>query len=247
MKENKQISLQDTGERMIPAGKGEVSYVFARHTFAYEYARRYAQSKRVIDIGCGTGYGCKILSEVADAVVGTDYNAEAIEYCRANYSVPNASFLRLDAAKLPFDKAFDLAVSFQVIEHMPDLHLFIEHINRSVRKNGTILLTTPNARVPVTKARANPFHTNEMNFEQFLKLLSDHYASFELLGIGYASSNKLRTLLQRSPLYRLGKYINRKSPVKKLANAAMNLTDFTILRSNIASDAIDLFAICNNE
>ena len=247
MSGKKQIRLQDTGERMIPAGEGEVSYVFARHSFAYDQAVHFTQSKRVIDIGCGTGYGSNILAAGADAVLGIDYDSDAIEYCRTNFNAPNLSFVRMDAGSLSFNKEFDVAVSFQVIEHMPDLHNFLDGIIRAVRRGGTILLTTPNARVPVNEQHANPFHMNEMNFDQFRNLLSDHFASFELLGIGYASSNRLRTLIQRSPLYRLGKYMNRKNPVKKLANAAMSLTEFTILQSDIARDAIDLFAVCQTD
>jgi len=247
MNEQNDRSLRDTGERMIPTGEGEVSYVFARHKFAYEQAKRYAQGCRVLDVGCGTGYGCKILSEVASSVVGIDYSAEAVAYCNANSTAPNVLFEHANATDIAFNREFDLALSFQVIEHHSNPPLFLKKIKQAVRPGGTILLTTPNAREPVRKGEENPFHENEMNYEQFKKLLSEHFSSFELLGIGYASPNKLRTLIQRSPLYRLGKYFNRKNPIKKLANATMNLTNFQVLHTDIAHDAIDLFAICKNE
>ncbi len=247
MRKLQQHRLDDTGERIIPTERGEVSYVFSRHKFAYEYARQYAQTKRVLDVGCGTGYGCKILSDVAQSVVGIDYNEEAIAFCQAHFSTFNITFTQIDAADLPFRKEFDLAVSFQVIEHMPNLHLFLKSLTGAVRTGGTILLTTPNVREPVPEDEANPFHANEMNFDQFYALLSQHFPSFTLIGIGYAASNKLRTFLQRSPLYRLGKYIHRKSPVKKLANSALHLTEFRVLNTDIARDAIDLLAICKNE
>ena len=126
MSKGQQSRLEDTGERILPTEQGEISYVFSRHKFAYAYARQYARAKRVLDVGCGTGYGCKILSEVAQSVVGIDYNAEAISFCREHFSGSNISFMQTDAAKLSFREEFDLAVSFQVIEHMPDLQLFLK-------------------------------------------------------------------------------------------------------------------------
>ena len=58
---NDEHLLDDTGERMIPTAEGETSFVFARHRFAYEQARTFVGGKSVLDIGCGTGYGCRIL------------------------------------------------------------------------------------------------------------------------------------------------------------------------------------------
>ncbi len=246
MSDNTSTPLRDTGERMIPTNDGELSYVFARHKFAYEVAREYAVSKRVLDIGCGTGYGCKILSGVALSVVGIDYSLEAIAFCNAKFPSPNVSFIHTDILNLRVQQEFDTAISFQVIEHMADLDLFLDKMKAAVQKGGAILITTPNVREPTSDADANPFHVNEMNYASFHELLSRHFPSFDLLGIGYASSNRLRTFVQRTPLYRLGKMFGRKSPIKKLANTTMNLTDFQVLKSDISRDAIDLFAVCTN-
>jgi len=247
MKTINQTALPDTGERMIPTADGELSYVFARHKFAYECARGYAESRSVLDVGCGTGYGCKILSAVAQSVVGIDYHSDAIAFCRAHYSAPNVSFAQCDIPDIHFTGEFDLAVSFQVIEHLSDLHLFLGKLTTAVRPGGMILITTPNVRTPATGRDANPFHTNEMNYTRFHDLLSEHFASFELLGIGYASPNRLRAIVQGSPLYRLGKLFGRKSPMKKIADATMGLTKFRVLKSAVAESSIDLFAICRND
>ncbi len=239
--------LNDTGERMIPAGEGEVSYVFARHKFAYECVRPQVAGKRVLDIGCGTGYGCAILSETASFVQGIDYSAEAISYCNTHYASGAVAFRHLPVEEMTFHHEFDAAVSFQVIEHLADTNRFLSRVSDAVRPGGIIFLTTPNVRRPEQGTSDNPFHQNEMNYEQLRTFLSNHFSSFELLGIGYRSSSALRTFLQSTPFYRLGKYLNRGNPIKKIADSAMHLTSFSVLRANVARDAIDLFAICTND
>ena len=89
---------------------------------------------------------------------------------------------------------------------------------------GTIVLATPNVRSPRTGDAANPFHCSEMNYDELHALLGKHFASFQILGIGHARPNKLRALILKSPLYKLGKLLRRGSMVKKLANKTLDLT-----------------------
>jgi 2-polyprenyl-3-methyl-5-hydroxy-6-metoxy-1,4-benzoquinol methylase len=105
-------------------------FVYSRHKFAYEYVLQFVENKLVIDVGCGTGYGCKILAERAELVYGIDYDAEAITYSREHYNAPNIKYFRMDAACLDLDRQFDIAVSFQVIEHMEDPRRFIQELMR---------------------------------------------------------------------------------------------------------------------
>lgn len=246
MKTERNTELVDTGERMIPPSNNEVSFVFARHQFAYQHAQKFVEGKAVIDVGCGTGYGCKILAQKAHHVHGIDYKAEAIAYCRKFYGAPNISYLHMDAASLQFDSMFDVGVSFQVIEHMVDAGGFIERMKRIVKPTGMILISTPNVRTPPGTDGKNPFHFSEMNYDQLCHLLSAKFSSFEVLGIAYASRNMLRRLLQTLPFYHWGKMLKRKSKIKKLADGVLDLTDFKIINSNVANEAMDLFAVCRN-
>lgn len=233
---------------MIPTAEGEVSFVFARHRFAYEWARQFVAGKDVLDIGCGTGYGCKILSESASSVLGIDYSAEAIEFCRKKFSASNIEYVQMDASQFKLNRQFDVAVSFQVIEHLQHPDTFLDRIKDVMRPSGKIIITTPNVRVPTAESNTNPFHFNEMNYQQFYRLLQSKLDTFDLYGIGYASPNRLRRVVQSFPLYRqVGKLFKRANPVKKIAGTAMNMTSFTVLTSDVARDAIDLLAICVNE
>jgi SAM-dependent methyltransferase len=89
-----ETTLADTGERMIPPSDKEISFVFARHRFAYQYVSQFVKDSAVVDIGCGTGYGCKLLSERARFVCGIDYDFSALSYCKSNFSGKNIDMCR---------------------------------------------------------------------------------------------------------------------------------------------------------
>lgn len=240
----KKGDLPDTGERMIPAGEGEVSIVFARHKLTYEYALNFVQGKSVLDAGCGTGYGSHMLASRARRVTAIDLSAGAIDYCRAHYAAPNLDFIQMDVTQLGFRRAFDVAVSVQVIEHLPDPGAFLDLLKQTVHPGGTILLATPNVRTPRKGDAANPFHCSEMNYDELHALLGKHFSSVQVLGIGHARANPLRTFIYGSPLYRLGRLLRRGSVVKKLANRTLDLTSFQVISEGVAEEAMDLIAVC---
>src|SRR5215467_1277008 len=79
-----------TGERVIP---GEVDVdLLNEHLARYAFAARLARGKRVLDAGCGAGYGSAELARAALSVVGIDISAEAVAYAGANYQLPNLTF-----------------------------------------------------------------------------------------------------------------------------------------------------------
>jgi 2-polyprenyl-3-methyl-5-hydroxy-6-metoxy-1,4-benzoquinol methylase len=246
-KEEQPSPLPDTGERMIPTQEGEVSIVFARHTMTYEYALQFVEGKMVLDAGCGTGYGSNMLASRARHVCGIDLSAEAIEYCRTHYGSPNLEFVQMDVTHLGFYRAFDAAVSFQVIEHLPDPDAYLNSLKQAVVPGGMILLATPNVRKPRTGDAANPFHCSEMNYEELGILLRRHFPSFKILGIGHARPNALRAFVYKSPLYKVGRLLRRGSLVKRLANKTLDLTSFRVIAERVAEEAMDLVAICTND
>lgn len=240
-------SLFDDGERMLPTGENEISFVFSRHKFAYQFAQNYAADKTVIDIGCGSGYGSQILAEKAESVLGIDYHAAAIDYCRQNFHSPNLRFEQKDISTIDAENEFDAAICFQAIEHFDDPDHFLFQLEKLIRPGGTILISTPNVKRAFNGPLKNPFHINEMNYQQFNSLLQKHFSSFELLGVGYAAKNKMRDFLGKLPFYQWGKYLKRKSKIKKLANKALAMTSFQILRDQVEQEAADLLAIIKNE
>src|SRR5215471_21461259 len=89
-----------TGERLIP---GEVDIdLLNEHMARYTFAARLARGKRVLDAGCGAGYGSASLAECAHSVIGVDVAADAVDYARAHYQAANLFFEQASVTALPF-------------------------------------------------------------------------------------------------------------------------------------------------
>lgn len=172
-----------TGERLIP---GEVDVdLLNEHMARYTFASRLARGKRVLDAGCGAGYGSAELAHSAASVVGMDVAPEAVGFARANYRLPNLRFELGSCISLPHPNAsFDLVVAFEVIEHLEKWREFLLEVRRVMAPGAQFIVSTPN-KLYYTESRgeqgANPFHVHEFEFEEFrreLKSVFPHVSLF---------------------------------------------------------------------
>jgi SAM-dependent methyltransferase len=172
-----------TGERLIP-GQVDVD-LLNEHMARYTFAARLARGKRVLDAGCGAGYGSAELAHTAHSVVALDLAPEAIDFARSHYLLPNLIFEQGSCTALPHpDNTFDLVVAFEVIEHLENWRDFLLEARRVLSANGQFIVSTPN-KLYYTESRgvqgANPFHVHEFEFEEFRSELGsvfDHASLF---------------------------------------------------------------------
>ena len=160
-----------TGERTVP-GVPEENYWFRRHEAAYEFALEHVHG-RVLEVGCGEGYGTALLARAAETIVGIDYDALTVVHAARAY--PGVPFVRANLAALPvFDRAVDVVATLQVIEHVWNHPEFVRECRRVLRPDGRLLVTTPNRLTfsPGLDAPINPFHTVEFTAADLDQLLS---------------------------------------------------------------------------
>jgi SAM-dependent methyltransferase len=75
--------------------------------------------------------------------VGADFSYSALKI--AQKGVTSASLAQADATKLPFlAESFDIVVSCETIEHLPDPLSGLSEMARVCRPGGLLYLTTPN-------------------------------------------------------------------------------------------------------
>ncbi len=172
-----------TGERVIPCEVDED--LWNEHFARYAFAARLSHRKRVLDAGCGSGYGSAELARSAGMVVGADVAREAVEYARGHYSLPNLQFLQASCTALPFAAAgFELIVAFEVIEHLLDWRAFLLEARRLLSPGGQCVFSTPNKAYYVDSrghAGENPYHAHEFSFEEFrdeLRSIFPHVSLF---------------------------------------------------------------------
>lgn len=173
-----------TGERTVP-GLAEENYWFRRHEVVYERLASLCADRDVLEAGCGEGYGADLIADVANTVIGLDYDDSAVAHVRARY--PRVDMRQGNLAELPLaDAAVDVVVNFQVIEHLWDQAQFVAECRRVLRPGGVLLMSTPN-RITFSPGRdtpINPFHTRELNASELAELISGEGLSVEsMLGV----------------------------------------------------------------
>jgi SAM-dependent methyltransferase len=174
-----------TGERVIP---GQVNDdLWAEHVARYAFAATFAAGKRVLDAGCGTGYGALELARRGGAVTGIDVAWEAVDYAKGQGTGDGGqvSYCRASAGAMPFaSESFDFVVAFEVIEHLVDWRALVREARRVLAPEGTFLVSTPN-RAYYAESRGaegpNPFHVHEFEYDEFRAALEEFFPRVELL------------------------------------------------------------------
>ena len=172
-----------TGERVVP-GKVDAD-LWNEHVARYVFAARLAEGKRVLDAGCGSGYGAARLALRASSVVAMDLAAEALDEARQRYRMPNLHFVRASCTEAPVrDGAFDLVVAFEIIEHLKDWEQLLQEAGRLLGPGGQFIVSTPNkeyygaSRGP---SEPNPYHVHEFSFEEFREALAKVFPQVSIL------------------------------------------------------------------
>lgn len=180
--------------------------LFTWHLYRYVWALPHAYGKTVLDVGCGSGYGSHLLSGVAKKVVGVDYDPEAIDYCRRQYGDrPNLQFIVMDATALGFAaETFDLAVSFEVFEHItPELgDAYLSQLRRALRTGGNALISTPNHVIEKLWGTYHHGHINSVSPAEFRRRLRHHFRVVRLFGQKPVET-KLKRFLKMLDLFHL--------------------------------------------
>jgi SAM-dependent methyltransferase len=177
-----------TGERVIP---GRVNPdLWAEHIARYAFAAHFVKAhfkgvNRVLDAGCGTGYGCAELAPGAGMVAGIDIASDAISYARQHCAPPNARYTQASVTAIPFAAAsFHLVTAFEVIEHLADWRGLLSEVRRVLDSGGLFLVSTPN-RLYYAESRSldgpNPYHVHEFEYREFQIALSEFFPHVQIL------------------------------------------------------------------
>ena len=242
--------LELTGERTLP-GVPRENYWFQRHLVTYELAATLAEGRRVIDIGCGEGYGPAFLARRARTVLGVDIAPEVVGHANKRYGTENLSFLVMDVNRLEVPpQSYDLAVSLQVVEHLADVSGYFAEIARVLAPEGVALLSTPNRLTisPGSDKPINPFHLREYTPEEFRDVLRGYFAHVEIKGLfhaGWLKFNERMPLVDFIKVYEMKRY-NPRYWTHRLLAPRVGTADFRVGASGI-QDCLDIIAICRSQ
>ena len=173
-------------ERLTP--EESTGFEINEHLSRYQFAAAFVDGRRVLDVGCGKGYGTRMLEQAgAAAVVGVDASEEAVQYARGSAAGAAATFEVGSLPHLPFpDSSFDVVVMLEVIEHVQDMASSLRAIRRVLTEDGILVLSTPNQAEHPGES-FNPYHVRELTRAELGSLLAPTFRHVELLGFGFVA------------------------------------------------------------
>lgn len=256
-----------TAERVSQTDMSD-NFVFRRSLLAYVKAAELVGGK-VLEIGSGSGYGIEIISPETEKFVTIDKFETEVVKDIISKTKDDIEFIQMTVpplAGIP-DNSFDFVITFQVIEHIENDDFFVKEIYRVLKNNGSLIVTTPNKKMSLTR---NPWHVREYTVQELDNLLLKYFQTNNKLGVfgdekstDYYNKNResvkkitrfdifnLQYKLPRRVLQIPYDILNRLNRRKLLKQNSTLVSDITIENFNInpANDAcLDLFYVATKK
>lgn len=101
-----------------------------------DFLRRFGQGRDVLEVGCGTGLLLQRITGFARHAQGVDLSPGMLERARAR----GLSVVEGSATELPFQaESFDVACSFKVLAHVPEVETALAEMARVIRPGGHLV------------------------------------------------------------------------------------------------------------
>jgi SAM-dependent methyltransferase len=158
-----------------------------------------------LEIGCGTGFVLSgIMQQFPKAkIVGSEIFTAGLEF--ATERNPGASFLQMDARKMPYCEAFDVIGAFDVLEHIEEDVEVMRQANIALRSDGYFLITVPQHPWLWSQADSYAQHVRRYDKAELHKKLAS--TGFEII----RSTSFVSTLL---PAMAASRLMNRRASEK---------------------------------
>lgn len=173
----KGVRIEDDPEPMV-------QQQLARLMFASTHME--LKDKRILEFGCGEGLNCDFLASKAASICGFDLSESCVLLARERY--PHIQFLSADGCDPQLDisaGSWDVVVSFEVLEHVPDMRAFLRNLRRHIKADGVVFLSTPNRDIFSLGHEPSPInreHLKELNFNEFQHVLQCEFSKIEIWG-----------------------------------------------------------------
>jgi 2-polyprenyl-6-hydroxyphenyl methylase / 3-demethylubiquinone-9 3-methyltransferase len=99
----------------------------------------------ILDVGCGGGILCEAMATKGAEVTGLDVEIDALEVAKAHAKTKQ---LTIDYVCCPVEdydaKTFDVVTCMEMLEHVKDPQLVINHCSRLLKPGGYLFLSTIN-------------------------------------------------------------------------------------------------------
>jgi len=131
---------------------------------------KHDKSKKILDIGCGTGRHSIELAKRGYNVTGIDLSECMLEMAKqkAKEAKVKVEFIKADARYLKFEKEFDLALiicegGFCLMETDEMNYMVLQSASRSLKQKGKLILNTLNGLFPLFHSVKDFINSNSVD------------------------------------------------------------------------------------
>jgi SAM-dependent methyltransferase len=126
-----------------PGGRVDPGFLDQRHAPMLALIRRASpHGTRLLEVGCGAGLFLKAAARAGWEAAGLELSSEGASFARERLAL-DVRTERAEAMSFP-PASFDVAVMFDVIEHLFDPRAVLEATRRALRPGGVLVISTPN-------------------------------------------------------------------------------------------------------
>lgn len=171
-------AAEGAADRFVP-DRDRGRLIEVEHLARYHWAAQAAENRTVLDAGCGTGYGSRILAAAgAREVVGIDIAADVL--AAATTDLPDAVSLQSgDLGSLEFEsERFELVVCFETVEHVDDPMAALDELSRVLTADGILLISSPSR---LAYPSGSPGHRRQLAPAELEVALGDRFPHVRIL------------------------------------------------------------------
>ena len=108
--------------------------------------KKNLNNTKILDIGCGGGLISEGLTKIGASVTGIDFIKENINIAKIHAKKNNLkiNYFVKDFEKEKITSKYDVIIILEVLEHLNNWEEFVKKIKLSLKKNGTLIISTIN-------------------------------------------------------------------------------------------------------
>lgn len=165
--------------------------VYPREVARYTWAAQHIKGKKVLEIGCSSGFGVQFLPASID-YVGIDYDPIIIEAAQEQGWGNHAKFVHADIHTFELGQ-YDTIIAFEVIEHLDNGLQVLERLKKHCK---TLLFTVPNNESPGPWSPHHKLHhLTEAHFPGFSFSHLNEHGHITLTPAPIGANNRVNLLL----------------------------------------------------
>lgn len=172
-----------------------LGYMLSPQLDIYQHLAPLVKNKRVIDIGCGTGFGTLQLLGSAESLIGVDVDSDAINFAKNNIPIIRWEWGDISRTVAYLGRDYDAVLMIEVLEHVSEWEIALHNVCEILKADGKLYISARNANADLRK---NDLHEREWTAEQLYNSLRRYFKDVNLYD--YRLQNKQELDTRQTPL-----------------------------------------------